>query len=66
MKPKDFDCVEMKRRGAARIHQETKDMTAEQKIAFWERANQQFMYREEEPAEGLISSPLEVIGDDEE
>jgi len=44
MKTKAFDCVEMKRRGAARIHQKTKDMSFEQKVAYWERANQEFLH----------------------
>lgn len=43
MKTKVFDCVEMKRRGAARIYQETKDMTFEEKAVYWELANKEFL-----------------------
>jgi hypothetical protein len=32
---KDFDCVDMKRQGAAAILEQTKGMTREQLIAFW-------------------------------
>lgn len=32
---KTFDAVEMKRRGAERIYEITKDMTAEEELAFW-------------------------------
>ena len=42
MKTKTFDCVEMKRRGAERIHEATKGLSFEQKVAFWQRQSQQF------------------------
>lgn len=32
---KDFDCVDMKRQGAAAILAQTKGMTRDQLIAFW-------------------------------
>ena len=39
MPKKRFDCVEMKRKGAARIYELTKSMTLAQELAFWkERA----------------------------
>ena len=41
MKTKTFDCVEMKRRGAARIHRETKGMTLEQQIEYWRQRNEE-------------------------
>ena len=34
MKPKPFDCVEMKRRGAEKVQQELAGMTPEEEIAF--------------------------------
>jgi hypothetical protein len=46
MKTKTFDCVEMKRRGAQRIHEAIKDMTFEQKVAYWRNRSRQF--REEQ------------------
>ena len=42
MKTKTFDCVEMKRRGAERIHEATKATGFEQKVAYWQRQSQQF------------------------
>jgi len=32
---KKFDCVEMKREGARRIYEATKDMTREEELAYW-------------------------------
>jgi hypothetical protein len=43
MKKKPFDCVEMKRRGAARIHEHTEDMTVGEEIEDWRRRSQEFM-----------------------
>lgn len=34
---KDFDCVEMKRRGAQRVYETIKDMTREEEIEYWRR-----------------------------
>jgi hypothetical protein len=45
-KRKPFDCVEMKRRGSQRIYEVTKDMTAEEEIAYWRERSQRF--REEQ------------------
>jgi len=42
MKTKTFDCVDMKRRGAVRIHERTKNMTLEEKIEYWRRRSQVF------------------------
>ncbi len=36
MKAKIFDCVEMKHRGAEKVREQTKDMTLEQELAFWQ------------------------------
>ena len=47
MKTKTFDCVEMKRRGAARIHERLKNMTLEQKIDYWRRRSQAFRVEQE-------------------
>ena len=37
MKTKTFDCVEMMHRGALRIHEEVKDMTVEEELAYWRK-----------------------------
>jgi len=36
-KDKPFDCVAMKRAGAARIRELTKDMTFEERVEFWRK-----------------------------
>lgn len=36
MKQKILDCVEMKRRGAEKVREQTKGMTLEQELAFWQ------------------------------
>ena len=33
---KTFDCVEMKRRGAERIHDQIANMTIEEQLVFWQ------------------------------
>ena len=42
MKTKTFDCIEMKRQGSQRIYEAIKDMTVEQKIAYWREQSRQF------------------------
>ncbi len=48
MKTKTFDCVEMKRRGAARIYEKTKDLSLEQRIEFWRRRSEAFRQEQEQ------------------
>ena len=50
MKTKTFDCVEMKRRGAARIHEQLKNLTIQQKIDYWHRRSQAFRSEQEQAA----------------
>ncbi len=38
---KSFDCVEMMHEGALRIYEETKDMTKEEELAYWELKNEE-------------------------
>ena len=47
MKTKTFDCVEMKRRGSERIHEATKNLTSEQKVAYWRERSRQFREEQE-------------------
>ena len=47
MKTKTFDCVEMKRRGSQRIHEAIRDMTFEQKVAYWRDRSQRFREEQE-------------------
>jgi len=41
MKTKTFDCVEMKRKGAEKVRQETAGMTPEQELAYWQRGTEE-------------------------
>ena len=45
---KTFDCVEMKRKGAARIYETIKGMTPEQEKAYWQQVDEAFQKRQEE------------------
>jgi len=56
MKTKTFDCVEMKRKAAERIHKETGNLTLEQKIEYWRRRNNEFR-AEQEKAKTSGSTP---------
>jgi hypothetical protein len=47
MKTKTFDCVEMKRRGAQRIYEATKDLTFDQEVAYWQERSRQFREEQE-------------------
>ncbi len=38
---KSFDCVEMMHQGGLRIHDQIKDMTKEQRLAYWKRKNEE-------------------------
>ena len=44
-KKKSFDCVEMMHEAALRIYEETKDMTEEEELAYWERKNEAMRQR---------------------
>jgi hypothetical protein len=48
MKTKTFDCVEMKRRAAARIHEQIGNLTLEQKIEYWRQRSEEFRAEQEE------------------
>ena len=48
MKAKMFDCVEMKREAALRIHEETKNMSLEQRQSYWQRKSDEFLKKQRE------------------
>ena len=54
---KTFDCVEMKRQGAARIYDQTKDLTFAQQVAFWRRRSEEFRLEQEQLLAGEKASP---------
>ena len=45
---KSFDCVEMKRAGALRIYEETKDMSIEEEREYWRNATEETLRAQEE------------------
>jgi hypothetical protein len=47
MKKKPFDCVEMKRRGAEKVRQQTQNMTPEQELEFWQKRTEALRSRQE-------------------
>jgi hypothetical protein len=50
MKTKTFDCVEMKRKAAARIHEQIGNLTLDQKIEYWRLRSEEFRAEQEEVA----------------
>jgi hypothetical protein len=46
-KKKDFDCVEMKRKGAEKVQQAIRGMTLEQELAFWEEGTRKLIAEKE-------------------
>ena len=46
-KGKTFDCVEMQHRGGEKIQEETKGITLEQELAFWQRRSQELRRRQQ-------------------
>ena len=48
MKTKTFDCVQMKRRGAARVQQQIENLTPEQELEFWRKQTDTLRRRQQE------------------
>ena len=46
-KKKKFDCVEMKRKGAAAIYKKIKNMSMEEELAFWKKEDEKFKIAQE-------------------
>ena len=43
--PPDFDCIAMKRELQARIHEQVKDMTTEERVAFYNTPTNQPLFQ---------------------
>lgn len=43
MMTKVFDCVEMKRQGALRVHEKMQGMSIEEQVAYWQERNREFL-----------------------
>ena len=48
MKMKVPDCVAMKRRGAQKIYEQTKDMSIQQQLEFWDERTRKLRSQQEE------------------
>ena len=46
MKKKKFDCVQMKRQGAAKVREQTATLTKEQELRFWQERSQYLRQRQ--------------------
>jgi len=60
MTTKEPDCVRWKRTGAERIHEQTKDLSPEELLAWWQERNREFeeaMARRRAEREQAKSSP---------
>ena len=47
MNRKIFDCIEMQHRGGEKIRKETKGMTLEQELTFWQQCSQELRRRQQ-------------------
>ena len=46
MKTKKFDCVQMKRQGAAKVREQTATLTKEQELRYWQERSQHLRQRQ--------------------
>jgi hypothetical protein len=57
MKTKEFDCVKMKRLGAAKVREQTATLTEEQELRFWQERSQYL--RQRQAALKVVAPPTE-------
>jgi len=57
---KEPECVRWKRIGAARIHEETKDLSREELLAWWEERNREFAEWMAELRAGRVTADTSV------
>ena len=60
MENKEFDCVEMKRRGSALIYEIVKDMTLEEEVEFWRKETDKLLRDIEQRKAGVTAEPAGV------
>ena len=48
MKTKTFDCVEMKHKASLRIYEDTKNLSLDQRIAYWQQKSDEFLKKQQE------------------
>ena len=54
---KEFDCVEMKREAQRRIYEETKDMSFDELLAYWQEKDKSFKHDIELMKKGKLGRP---------
>ena len=59
---KTFDCVEMKRRGAARVYEKLKDLSLEQQVEYWLMRNEEMLRERDEARATLRKKSQEQAG----
>lgn len=57
---KTFDCVEMKRQGALRVHERLKGMTVAQQIEYWRQRSEEFQKEQERLRAAAAIAPAAV------
>ena len=57
MKAKTFDCVDMKRKAAERIYEETKDLSLEERQAYWREKSDLFLKKQQERKSAVEECP---------
>ena len=54
---KSFDCIEMKRRGALKIHERLASMSIEEQVEYWRRRSDELRRREAASPDEVVQSP---------
>ncbi|MBM3289116.1 MAG: hypothetical protein FJY92_03105 [Candidatus Hydrogenedentes bacterium] len=55
---KPFDCVEMKRAGALKIYEDTKDMSLAEEREYWRRATEETVRAQDDVRRKIRKGPL--------
>jgi hypothetical protein len=61
-KPKKFDCVRMKRLGAAKVRQQTANLSREQELHFWQERSQHLRQRQTAPVAHISTAATTTAG----
>lgn len=59
MKTKTFDCVEMMHGSALRIYEETKNMTVDEEVVYWQKHPSQLRKNQKESVPYKFQSPAD-------
>ncbi|HUT76586.1 MAG TPA: hypothetical protein VM285_02810 [Polyangia bacterium] len=57
----NFDCVEMKRRAALRIHERLAGLTLEEQVEYWRRRSEEFRRISTRSGLGAADQPVEPV-----